>query len=123
MGNIRGIICTKTFYGKNRRDVQSEKCISFSIIEHRPIIDLISRGDETDSSFMLATCMLQVWSLSPFNVSCQLLTNDFNQVSSISLLMTSSTALANEGLFELTRRPSLTRAVLLPLAETTEEPG
>ena len=37
--------------------------------------------------------------------------------------MTSSTALANEGLFELTRRPSLTRAVSLSFAETTEEPG
>ena len=43
----------------------------------------------------------QVWSLSSFKVSRQLLTNDSNQVSSVSLLMTSSTALANEGLFEL----------------------
>ena len=65
----------------------------------------------------------QVWSLSSFKVSCQLLTNDLNQVSSVSLLMTSSTALANEGLFELTRRPSLTRAVSSSFAETTEEPG
>ena len=31
---------------------------------------------------------------------------NLNQVSSISLLMTSSTALASEGLFEPTRRPS-----------------
>ena len=45
----------------------------------------------------------QVWSLSSFEVGCQLLTNDLNQVSSVSLLMTSSTALANEGLFELTQ--------------------
>ena len=45
------------------------------------------------------------------------------QVSSVSLLMTSSTALANEGLFELTLRPSLTRAVSWSFAETTEEPG
>ena len=30
---------------------------------------------------------------------------NLNQVSSVSLLMTSSPALANEGLFELTRRP------------------
>ena len=48
---------------------------------------------------------------------------NLNQVSSVSLLMTSSTALANEGLFELTRRPSLTRAVSLSLAETAKEPG
>ena len=46
-----------------------------------------------------------------------------NQVSSVSLLMTSSPSLANEGLFELTQRPSLTRAVSLSFAETTEEPG
>ena len=31
--------------------------------------------------------------------------------------------LANEGLFELTWRPSLTLAVSLLFAETTEEPG
>ena len=48
---------------------------------------------------------------------------NLNQVSSVSLLMASSPALANEGLFELTRRPSLTRAVSLSFAETTEEPG
>ena len=48
---------------------------------------------------------------------------NLSQVSSVSLLMTSSTALANEGLFELTRRPSLTRAVSSSFAETTEEPG
>ena len=72
--------------------------------------------------FWLALCK-QVWSLSSFKVSCQLLTNDLNRVSSVSLLMTSSTALANEGLFELTRRPSLTRAVSSSFAETTEEPS
>ena len=38
-------------------------------------------------------------------VSRQLLMNDLNQVSSVSLLMTTSTAPANEGHFELTRRP------------------
>ena len=42
---------------------------------------------------------------------------NLNQVSSVSLLMTSSPALANEGLFELTRRPSLTRAVSLSFAK------
>ena len=50
--------------------------------------------------------LAQVWSLSSFKVSRQLLANDLNQVSFISLLMTSSTALANKGLFELTQRPS-----------------
>ena len=51
----------------------------------------------------------QVWSLSSLKVSRHDLTNDLVQVSSISLLVvTSSTALANEGLFKLTRRPSLT---------------
>ena len=40
-------------------------------------------------------CSVQVWSLSRFEVSRQLLTNDLNQVSSVSLLMTASTALAN----------------------------
>ena len=44
----------------------------------------------------------QVWSLSSFEVSHQPLTNDLNQVSSISMLITSSMALANEGLFGLT---------------------
>ena len=48
---------------------------------------------------------------------------NLNQVWSISLLMTALTALANEGLFELTRRPSLTPAILLSFAETTEEPS
>ena len=47
----------------------------------------------------------QVWSLSRFKVSCRLITNDLDQVSPVSLLMTALTALANEGLFEQTRRP------------------
>ena len=41
----------------------------------------------------------QVWSLTSVEMSCQLLTNDLNQVSSVSLLMTSWMALADEGLF------------------------
>ena len=41
--------------------------------------------------------MAQVWSLSSFGVSCHLLTNDLNQLSSVSLLTTASTALANKG--------------------------
>ena len=48
---------------------------------------------------------------------------NLKQVSSVSLLMTSSTALANEGLFELTQCPSLTWAVSMSLTETTEEAG
>ena len=54
----------------------------------------------------------QVWSLSRFKMSCQLLMNDLNHVSSVSLLMTASTALANEGLFELTRRLPFTKNTL-----------
>ena len=37
--------------------------------------------------------------------------------------MTYSTAHANQGLFELTRRPSMTQAIYLTLAENTEETG
>ena len=37
--------------------------------------------------------------------------NDLNQVSYVSLLRTSLMVLANEGLFELTKSPSLARAV------------
>ena len=48
---------------------------------------------------------------------------NLNQVSSISLLMTSSMALANKGLFELTLRQSLTQAVTMSFAETTKESG
>ena len=61
----------------------------------------------------------QVWSLSSFEPTL----NDLNQVSSVTLLMTSSKALANEGLFELTRPTLWTRAVSLCFPKTTEEPG
>ena len=44
-------------------------------------------------------------------------------VLSVTLLMTSSTALANGGLFQLTPSPSLTRSATLLFVETTEEPG
>ena len=67
---------------------------------------------------------MQVGSLSSFKVSRQLLTNDLNQVSSVSLLMTASTALANEGLFELTEHPLLRRAISSSFTETAEDsPG
>ena len=56
------------------------------------------------------TYFFKVWSQSSFELSCQLVMNDLNQILSVSLLMTSSTALANKGLFELTRCPSLTWA-------------
>ena len=49
----------------------------------------------------------QVWSLPSSEVSCQLLTNDLNQVSSVSTLLTSSTSLVNKELFELTLRTLL----------------
>ena len=49
--------------------------------------------------------------------------NYLNKILSVTLLMTASTALANERLFELTRCPSLTRAVSSSFAETTELPG
>ena len=65
----------------------------------------------------------QVWSLSSFEVSRQLLMNDLNKVLFVSLLMTSPTTLAKEGLFELTRHPLLTLPVSLSFAETTEEQG
>ena len=45
--------------------------------------------DETDLD------VLKVWSLSSFKVSRQLLMNDLNQVSSVYLVMTAWTALAN----------------------------
>ena len=45
---------------------------------------------------------VQVWSLSSFKNSYQILTNDMNQVYFVSVLMTSSTALANKRAFELT---------------------
>ena len=67
--------------------------------------------------------ILQVWSLSSFEVSRQPLTNDLNQISTLSLLMTSWTALANVGLFEQTRRPSLTRAIQMSFAETPAKQG
>ena len=54
---------------------------------------------------------VQVRSRSSFTVSRRLLTQDLNQVSSVSLLMTSLTALANEKLFELPPRPTLIQAV------------
>ena len=65
----------------------------------------------------------QVWSLSSIEVSCELLTNDLNEVSSVSLFMTSLTPLAKKWLFELTQQPSLTWAVSLTFSKPTEEPG
>ena len=65
----------------------------------------------------------QVRSLSRFILSRQLLKNDLNQVSSVSSVHDCLYGLANKGLFELTRRPSLTQVVLLSFAKTTKEPG
>ena len=70
----------------------------------------------------IQTNLFQVWSLSRFELSCQLLMNEVNQVLFVYLLITCSQALANEGLLELTRRPLLTGAVSA-LAETPKESG
>ena len=53
-----------------------------------------------DKNLIKRVRLNHVWSLSSFEVRCQLLTNDLYQVSSVSLLVTSSTALANKGLFD-----------------------
>ena len=50
---------------------------------------------------------LQVWSLSSFEVSCQLVTNDLSQVLSVSWLMTSSMALAMKGFLSWLGAPHL----------------
>ena len=55
----------------------------------------------------------QVWSLSSFEVIHQPLTNDLNQVLSVFLLVISSTALANNGLHELTHVSSLLRPFIV----------
>ena len=68
-----------------------------------------------------ATSSVQVGSLSSSKVSRQLSTNDLFHFSSVSLLMTASTALANKGLFELTRRPLLTQAVEAVMNKETDE--
>ena len=65
----------------------------------------------------------QVWSQSSFERSYQLLTNDLNQVSSVSLLMTFLMALANEGLFELSRRPSFEEIYLAFSTQTVVPVG
>ena len=72
--------------------------------------DVDQRNVTFERSLEMASAY-QVWSLSSLEVSRQLLTDDLNQVSSVSLLMTSSTSLTNGGLFKLTRRPLLTQAV------------
>ena len=70
---------------------------------------------------MIIMTQCQVWSLSSFEVSRQLLRNVLNLVLSVSLLMTFSTAFTNKGLFELTWRPPLTKPVLLLFVETTTD--
>merc|ERR1711951_191978 len=88
----------------------------------------VSYLQRNSSGWTRTSDLLNVW-LTPGMVTIKLeselasFKEDLNQVSSVSLLMTSSPALANVGLFELTRRPSLTRAVSSSFAETTEEPG
>ena len=77
---------------------------------------------ETEHFYWHSTQHTQEWSLSSFKVSRQLFANDLDQVSFVSLLMTSSTAHAKEGHFEFTRRNLLTGAVS-SFVETIEEPG
>ena len=61
------------------------------------------RADESHEEYRNKTLNMviktgsQVWSLSSSEVCCRLLTNDLNQVLSVSSLMTSLSALAKEG--------------------------
>ena len=54
----------------------------------------------------------QIWSLSSLKMRCQLLMNDLNQISSVSLLMTS---FAKEGLTEPNLRPLFTFSFTLDI--------
>ena len=74
-----------------------------------------------DSLRVVDLLVEQAGSLTSFKVSRQILKNDLNHVSSVSLLMTFSTALAIAN--KLTRQPFLTQAVSLSLSETIKEPG
>ena len=67
-------------------------------------IALVALGYAEDETCLCCPCMprSQVWSLSSFKVSCQLLMNDLNQDLPVYLLLTPSTFLSNKGLFELT---------------------
>ena len=56
-------------------------------------------------------------------MSHQVLANDLNPVSFVNSLMTFLTTPANQGLLELTRRPLMTLAISLSLAETYIDPG
>ena len=60
-------------------------------------VTVIKAGHETRLVVDRKVAHFQVWSPSSFKVSCQLLTCDLNQAWSVSLLMTSSTALDHEG--------------------------
>ena len=58
----------------------------------------------------------QVWSLPSFEVSCQLLMNDLNQISSAFLLMTSSMALASTIRWVRSSYSRMTTCILLDLS-------
>ena len=132
---MKSCVCKKASYCSKECQSQEYKnhqphCVGFTLTKVRlKGFGLVASRDIEPGTVILAEKPLmviehtQVRSLSTFKVSRQLLTNDLNQVSSISLLMTSSSALANEGFFELTRRPLMTQAVSLSFAETIEEPG
>ena len=53
----------------------------------------------------------------------QIFRENLNNLSSVYLLMTSSTALPNEGLFDLTLLPFIDTVCLVVIHLTTEEPG
>ena len=84
--NTRSEIC----YSNRRRDL--------NLIHFNSPKKLDVQNKDVEHFRNLYTTFVQVWSLSSFKVSCQLLTNDLNEVASVSLLMTASTALAKEGL-------------------------
>ena len=108
--------------GTNPKDVDYDILVWLMVAIHLvSLVSTVVRVARLRSDYFLSG-WTQVGSLSSSKVSRQLLMNDLNQVSSISLLMTASTALANKGLFELTRRPSLAR-VSLSFEEINEEPG
>ena len=130
--NSRGQFC---FFAGSACPLFREIMVDFAPFLSKTLVgshgqDLLMEGKAImtfkNSSSVVELVMLlcsQVWSLSLFKVSCQLVKNDLYQFSSVSLLMTASMALADEGLFDLIGHPSLTRAVSLSFAENTKEPG
>ena len=79
---------------KKFRDDNNNIVISnFDPESSAPLMNPIPKFKHAFESFpeVMATIAKQVWSLSRFELSRQLLANDMDQVSSVSLLMTAST--------------------------------